>query len=258
MVSNPCSRIINICANFRIRSCKHCDEKCKRPDWFGGRQECPWIFVGAEGKFVADLKELPQIAATYQRAGVQRISTWLKPYHESLTYLQNFQQHVRRLQQIARITGDHGLRLGLEYVGTKTLWTGAKYAFVHTMQETKELFAEIAADNVGFVLDSWHWYTAGETKADLLTLSNQDIVACDLNDAPRGIPVDQQQDNRRELPAATGVIDVQAFLSALLEIGYDGPIRAEPFNRTLNQLDDNAACQATARAIEQAFAMVEA
>ena len=221
-----------------------------------GAAGMPVDFRGDRLKFEAELKAFPAIVATYQRAGVTRISTWLSPYHASLTYNENFKRHVARLREITKIAGDHGLRFGLEYVGTKTLWTRGKFAFIHTMQETKELHAEINADNIGFVLDSWHWYCAGETKKDLLTLKNKDIVACDLNDAPAGIPVEQQIDNRRELPAATGMIDVATFLSALVEIGYDGPIRAEPFNQPLNAMDDDAACAATARAISKAFAMV--
>jgi sugar phosphate isomerase/epimerase len=111
-------------------------------------------------------------------------------------------------------------------------------------------------DNVGCVLDSWHWYTAHETADDLRTLKNRDVVACDLNDAPAGIPVDQQIDNRRELPAATGVINLKKFLEVLVEIGYDGPIRAEPFNRVLNEMEDEMAVAATAMAMRNALALV--
>ena len=100
----------------------------------------------------------------------------------------------------------------------------------------RELIAEIGRDNVGLVLDSWHWYTAGETAEDLRGLANRDVVACDLNDAPRSVPVDQQRDGVRELPCATGVIDLRAFLKALAAIGYDGPVRAEPFNATLRTM----------------------
>ena len=87
--------------------------------------------------------------------------------------------------------------------------------------------------------------------------TNHDVIACDLNDAPAGVPIDQQQDGRRELPAATGVIDLKAFLGALVQIGYDGPIRAEPFNQQLNAMDNQAALEATAAAMKKAFALVE-
>lgn len=223
-----------------------------------GAANMPVDFRKDQQQFKDGIKELPGIAKTYRKAGVDRISTWLRPYHKTLTYNQNFQQTTTRLREIAKIVGDQGLRFGVEYVGTKTMWTKAKYSFIHTMQETKELIAATKADNMGFVLDSWHWYCAGETKDDLLTLKNKDIVACDLNDAPADIEVDDQIDNRRELPSSTGVIDVKAFLSALVEIGYDGPIRAEPFNQPLNELDNDAACAATSKAIAKAFAMVGA
>ena len=222
-----------------------------------GAAGMPVDFRGDQQSFDKQLKDFPGAVAAYKRAGVTRISTWLKPYHKTLTYNQNFHQHAARLKPIAKIAGDHGLRFGLEYVGTKTLWTRSKFAFIHTMQETKELLDAINEPNVGFVLDSWHWYCAGETKDDLLTLQNKDIVACDLNDAPAGIPVDEQLDNQRELPAATGVIDLKAFLSALIEIGYDGPIRAEPFNQKLNDMDNEAACAATSKAIGKAFKLIE-
>ncbi len=222
-----------------------------------GSAGLPVDFRGDEGKFRAGLESLPKLAAALNRAGASRMNTWLSPRHDTRTYMDNFRLHADRLRKIATILADHGQRLGLEYVGTKTLWTNGRYPFIHTMAETKDLIAEIACDNVGFVLDSWHWYTAGEGEADLLSLENRDVVACDLNDAPRGVPVDEQLDNRRELPAATGIIDPKTFLGALVKIGYDGPVRAEPFNGRLNAMENEPAVAATAAALRKAFALVE-
>ena len=124
------------------------------------------------------------------------------------------------------------------------------------MAETKDLIAEIGTGNVGLVLDSWHWWQAGDSVEDILSLKNEEIVSVDLNDAPAGVPKEQQMDGQRELPCATGVIDVAAFLKALQRIGYDGPVRAEPFNRALNELDNEAACGATIKAMRKAFELV--
>ena len=231
------------------------DLKAKNLVW--GAAGLPVNFRAEESKFQDDLKQLPELARALQRAGVTRVGTWISPTHNSLTYPANFRQHARRLREVAKILGDCGQRFGLEYVGPKTSWTKGRYAFVHTMAETKELLAEIGRDNVGFVLDSWHWYTAEETEADLLTLTGDDVVACDLNDAPAGIPVDEQMDGSRELPAATGVIELAAFLGALVKIGYDGPVRAEPFNKKLHAMPNEEAMAATAAAMKKAFALVE-
>lgn len=208
--------------------------------------------------FDAQLKSLAGYAAALQRAGATRVGTWIPPSSRDLTYRSNFRRYVQRMRAAAGVLGDHGLRIGLEYIGPKTLWSSGRFPFVHTLVEAQELISEIGADNVGVVLDSWHWYTAGETVDDLLALTKDDVVAVDLNDAPAGVPVDEQIDSRRTLPLATGVIDLQGFMEALVQIGFDGPVRAEPFNRELNALDDEPAVQATATAMKQTFALVGA
>jgi len=83
------------------------------------------------------------------------------------------------------------------------------------------------------------------------------VVSVDLNDAPAGRKVDEQIDGQRDLPAATGVIDVRAFLGALNQIGYDGPVRAEPFKKEMRQLPPEEAVETTARALKKAFGLLE-
>ena len=221
-----------------------------------GAAGLPVEFRKDEKTFREGLKKLPTMAKAMQLAGVTRVGTWLSPYHKELTYVANFRQHARRLRDCVQVLGDYGLRFGMEYVGPKTLWASTRHSFIHTMAEAKDLIAEIGRDNVGLVLDSWHWYTAHETVDDLRTLTNKDVIACDLNDAPVGPAVDEQIDSKRMLPSATGVIDLKTFLGVLFEIGYDGPIRAEPFNAQLNAMDNDAACRATSEAMKKAFSLV--
>ena len=222
-----------------------------------GAAGMPVNFRGDDQKFQDDLRSLPNLAKQLKLAGVTRVGTWLSPGHNELTYLANFQQHANRLRVVANVLHDHGLRFGLEYVGPKTSWTSRRFPFIHTMTETRELIAEIGSKSVGLILDSWHWYTAGEELSHLDALTNNDVVAVDLNDAPSGVVRDKQVDNRRELPLATGVIDLKGFLRSLVSMGYDGPVRAEPFNRRLNAMDDVAALQATSTAMKMAFGLVE-
>ena len=216
----------------------------------------PTEFRKDDAAFNDSVKALPDFAAKVERAGVKRVTTWISPSSADLTYMENLRTHARRLREAAGIMKDHGLRFGLEYVGPKTSWSTKRYPFVHTMAEMKELIAEIDRPNVGFVLDSWHWYTSGESKKDLLTLRGNQVVSVDLNDAPAGIPVDQQMDGKRELPAATGVIDAAGFLGALQTIGYDGPVRAEPFNDVVRKMAPDQALTAAKAAIDKAFAQI--
>ena len=54
------------------------------------------------------------------------------------------------------------------------------------------------------------------------------------------------------------MIDAAAFVSALQKIGYDGPVRAEPFNKALNALDNEPACAAASAALHKALQLIRA
>ncbi|HSH95951.1 MAG TPA: TIM barrel protein, partial [Roseimicrobium sp.] len=199
--------------------------RSKRVAW--GYAGLPVEFRQDDAKFAEGLKALPPIAAALQKAGVTRVSTWISPAHDTLTYKENFDRHTRRLREVAKILKEHSLRFGLEYVGTPTLRKAKAHEFIYNLKQTRELIAAINTGNVGVVLDSWHWWTSGETGKELATVTNAEVVSVDLNDAPKGIPVDQQIDGERELAASTGVIDIGTFVKALAKMGYDGPVRAE-------------------------------
>lgn len=221
-----------------------------------GAANLPVDFRQGADKFQEGLKALPPLADGLERAGVTRVSTWLTPCSDQLTYLANFKQHASRLREVALILRDHGIRLGLEYVGPKTSWSSRRFPFIHTMPELRELIESIGTGNVGYLLDSWHWWHAGDTVQDILSLKPEQVVAVDLNDAPAGIPKDQQLDSKREVPCATGVINFGEFLTALNRIGYDGPVRAEPFNQRLNDMEDEQACALVSGALSKAMAQI--
>jgi sugar phosphate isomerase/epimerase len=220
-----------------------------------GAAGLPVDFRKDELTFSDNLKKLPAVATVLEKAGVTRVSTWIMPCSNELTYLQNFRSHASRLRACAAILKDHGQRLGLEYVSPKTLWRSQRHPFVHTLSEMKELIVAIGMGNLGVQLDSWHWFNAEETGEDLLALRNEYIVTVDLNDAPAGIPLDKQVDSARELPAATGIIPLKVFLDSLRTIGYDGPIHAEPFSAALRAMPRDEACAATAAAMKKALAL---
>lgn len=228
--------------------------RAKKIVW--GTSGLPTEFRKDEPTFRDSLTVLPERAKALQRAGVTRVSTWISPGSDDLTYLHNLRQHARRLHQVATVLSEFNIRFGLEYVGPKTSWTARRYPFVHSMAEMKDLIGEIKSPNVGFVLDSWHWYTAGESLGDLATLGNSDIVSVDLNDAPAGLSLDQQKDSERELPMATGVIDAAGFLNALNSVGCDAPVRCEPFNAPLRAMPPEKALETTITAMRKAFALI--
>lgn len=222
-----------------------------------GSTNLPLQFRNDEKTFRDGVAGLPKLAKALQDVGANRMNTWIMPTHPTLPYTANMKQHADRLRECAKIVGDYGIKLGLEYVGPKTLMARDRFSFVRTMVELRELISEIGESNMGLVLDSFHWYCAEDTVEDILALSNDDVVTVDLCDGRSDLSRDAQIDQTRELPMATGVIDFKAFLGALVKIGYSGPARSEPFNRSLNALDNETALKVNHGALKKAFALVE-
>ena len=193
-----------------------------------------------EARWRADLENLPRCARAAQALGVTRCATWVLPMSDERPLNENIRFHVDRFKPIAATLAEHGVRLGLEFIGPKTMRDSQKYPFLYRMFDMLDLGRKIGP-NVGLLLDAWHLYTSHGTLDDLRKLKADDVVYVHVNDAPPGIPVDQQIDNVRDLPGATGVIDIAGFLRALKEIGYDGPVTPEPFKNELKDLPDDAA-----------------
>jgi len=217
----------------------------------------PVQFRTTEEEFRRTIESLPARAKTLAEFGAVRVCTWILPGHDTLTYRKNFEQHRRRLGEVAGILGDHGLVLGLEFVGPKPSRDRSRFSFVHTLEEQLELNEAIERDNVGILLDSYHWFTSGGSVSEIERLDGKQIIEVHVNDAQPGIPVEQLQDGKRALPCSTGVIDLRGFMAALAKIGYEGPVTCEPFDRQLNDMEDELAVKQTSEALGRAFALLE-
>ena len=223
-----------------------------------GASGLPVEFRRDQGRFEADLSQLPKRARVLKQMGVSRTATWIMPGHRQLTYLQHFKQLERRFREVAKILKDNDMSLGLEFVGPRTSRARNRFPFICTHPGMMELAEAIGTGNVGLLLDSWHWYTSHGTVDELLELASKDVVHVHVNDAPSGIDVDKQMDNRRQLPVTSGVIDMKGFINALVKIGYDGPVECEPFDQGLRKMDDGPAMQKTIDSLDRIWALIEA
>jgi sugar phosphate isomerase/epimerase len=216
----------------------------------------PVEFRRDEDRFKKDLSQLPRQAGLLKQLGVNRVATWISPGDNELTYLQNFEQLKTRFREAAKVLQDYDIRLGLEFVGPRTSRARFRFPFICTQLDMMELVGAIGTPNVGLLLDSWHWYTSHGTVEELLRLANKGIVHVHVNDAPSGVPVDEQVDNRRALPVTTGVIDLKGFINALVKIGYDGPVECEPFDQELRKMDPDAALLKTSESLNRLWDLI--
>ncbi len=213
----------------------------------------PIDFRGDEQKYQAGLAELPSYATIAQSLGSSWCSTWILPFSDKLDYDANMEFHARRLRPIAHILADHGCRFGLEFVGPKKMRDGHAHEFISTIEGALELGKHIGTGNTGLLLDSWHWYTSHGTVEDLKPLTAQQIVYVHINDAPSGLEIDEQIDQQRLLPGASGVIDIANFLQVINQTGYDGPVVVEPFSAELNVLPYAERVQVTKASLDKVW-----
>ncbi len=210
-------------------------------------------WFGTVKKWEEELVWLRTCAALARDIGALRTTNVILPYSDKRDFDENYAFHVKRLKPVAEILGEYGCRFGLEFIGPKTLRQDKQYEFLYTMDGMLALCRDLGP-NVGLLLDLWHWYTSHGTWEDLARLGNDDVVNVHVNDAPDGIPADEQIDHVRRLPGETGVLDIVRFLTVLAAMGYDGPVTAEPFSERVNALPPQDALRETSEAMHAAWA----
>jgi 2-keto-myo-inositol isomerase len=210
----------------------------------------PVEFRKDDATFEKTLAEFPKLAAAASATGCERCSTWITPGSNDLPYKENFELHRKRLAEAAKVLANYKMRLGLEFVGPKTSRARSKYEFIYSAPQMLEL-CNAVGPNCGLLFDCWHWYTSGGTPKDFANWTNATVVDAHVNDAPKGVAVEEQKDSVRAMPGETGVIDIRSFLQGLKKIGYDGPVMVEPFVDSLGKLPPEEAARVTKESLDK-------
>jgi sugar phosphate isomerase/epimerase len=205
----------------------------------------PDVLTGDDAAFGARLAEIDADAAFAAAIGCQRFQMVLGATTPPGQSREERWAFVRsRLSNVSGVLGNHGVRLGLEFLGPLQFRMGRgggagrpgapptdpnappppPAPFVYTLTETVRLCAE-CGPNLGATLDAWHWYHSGGTIADILATDRSRIVHVHISDA-RAMPPEDVRDNMRLFPGE-GVIDLVGFLQALKKIGWEGGIAPE-------------------------------
>jgi len=216
-----------------------------RPGYFG--MEGP--VSAPDDVWIAGVEKLRAAAPKARQLGYTRAVGVVLPFSETRLYAENLQFHVERLRFITGILGEQGIRLGLEYVSPLSRRAPYPHHFVRNLEGTLELIAAVGVPNLGLLLDTFHWHCAEENALEIAALTNAQIVAVHLSDVLANRPLEEQVVFERELPGATGVVDLKGFVAALRSTGFDGPVTCEPMNKALNNLDDETALARTSEAM---------
>ena len=97
---------------------------------------------------------------------------------------------------------------------------------------------------MGVMLDAHHCYCSGLSGGEFAKYirNEKDIVLVHLNDDAKDIPANELKDSPRFYPGEPGGggNDLYGFMGALVDLGYTGPVAAEPFSEGLKALGGDA------------------
>lgn len=129
-------------------------------------------------------------------------------------------ESVRVLTELCAISANHGVSLAFEFLGQPD-------CSVPTLDLAHEIVREAGLDNLGLVIDSFHFYAGGSTVEMIDVLASKLLYIFHINDA-EDRPRTQLEDRHRLLPGL-GILPLREMVLAFRRIGYDKVASVEIF-----------------------------
>jgi len=224
--------------NFNsVEEAKIAGEALRESDLEWGLFQLPCDFLNAgEKDYSEGLRKLEEMLPYVKAAGCKRAYNHIWPGSNSKSYKENLNWHVNRLEEIGAMLNSFDVKLGLEFIGAKTLRDSFSYPFIYNLTGTLELL-DLIKPNIGIVIDFFHFYNSGSSLVELASIKDgNNIVNVHANDAYPGRGRDKQLDLERAMPLESGIVDGVSILRTIAALGYCGPVICEPFNPTINRL----------------------
>lgn len=170
-----------------------------------------------EAELMKELESLSQIAQQLQCPYIVVVpSIDIK----NVTQEEIHQETVRILNKMAPLAAKYQVALAFEFLGFQN-------CTVNTLKQAREIVLEVNRDNVGMVVDTFHFFANDSKLEDLRQTDESHIFIFHINDA-EDIPKDQLSDSKRLLPGL-GVIPLVDIIQAIQSTGYDRMISIEMF-----------------------------
>lgn len=127
---------------------------------------------------------------------------------------------VNALHELAEIAGAHDTKLALEFIGYPN-------CSVNTFGQAYEIVAAVDRENVGLVLDCFHFHAMNSRIEDLQQADPAKIFVFHIDDC-EDLPAGALRDHHRLWPGE-GAINLDEILRTLKAIGYDEMVSVELF-----------------------------
>lgn len=135
---------------------------------------------------------------------------------------------VEVLTELSDIAGPYGVKIAVEFVGHPQ-------CTVNTFGQAYDIVETVNRENVGLVLDCFHFHAMGSDLNDLKKADGSKIFILHIDDT-EDFPIGFLTDEDRVWPGL-GAIDLDSILSTLKEIGFSDVVSVELFRPEYYKLD---------------------
>lgn len=129
-------------------------------------------------------------------------------------------ESVRVLTELSDIAGNFGVSLAFEFLGQTD-------CSVQTIDLGNEIVENVNRDNVGNVIDSFHFYAGNSTFEAIDRMDPKKLFIFHINDA-ENLPKEQLTDAQRLYPGL-GILPLRELKARFDAIGYDRMVSIEIF-----------------------------
>ncbi|SDH76357.1 2-keto-myo-inositol isomerase [Alteribacillus persepolensis] len=135
---------------------------------------------------------------------------------------------VEVLTELSDLAKPYGVKVALEFVGHPQ-------CTINTFAQANDIVETVGRDNVGLVLDCFHFHAMGSNMEDLKKAEADNIFILHIDDT-EDFPIGFLTDEDRVWPGH-GVIDLEGIISTVIEKGFDGAVSVELFRPEYYKLD---------------------
>ncbi|AEH51184.1 sugar phosphate isomerase/epimerase family protein [Pseudothermotoga thermarum] len=172
-------------------------------------------------------KEFELLSKIASKIGVETIIVvpgFVKAMPSAEEIKEKTKKALREFSDLAKL---YNVKIGFEFLGFEN-------CSVNNLKMALEIVESLDRENVGLVIDTFHFFTGGSSFEDLKRTPSERIFVVHANDLPR--LNHKPKDSDRIMPG-DGILPLKEFLTVVKQIGYKGIVSVELFNEKYWQLD---------------------
>lgn len=166
------------------------------------------------------LEDFQRFCRVAEAIGAETVIVVPSPRPKGVSLKAIEQESVKVLRQLSKTAQSYDLKLAYEFLGFAD-------CTVNSLAQCAAIVQEVARENVGLVLDTFHFFVGGSTVASIGKVDPRKIFIVHVNDVERA-PRSKMHDALRLFPGK-GIIPLAQILGALRSIGYTGKFSVEIF-----------------------------